>query len=174
MIEDSRFATGTQVRNYSEAEKSEKPNIPGYQLMQLMDQLYGFLQLNNRCNVFVYGTGGTGLFIANSLQSCEAVRRLVVCVAHGKRTEKVLQTLAEFPKVISRMASKPSEGVDDRDRIDCWCILHPSQKNWWRYLQDQRLLPPGGRVLVFDPLREMKNVNGGKYFVTSQIWICDQ
>lgn len=173
ILEDFCFTTPSEVSNYSKEERNDKPTIPGYQFIQLLDSLDSQVrstQQKPQSKFLIMTTeAGTGFWLAKNVSEC------------GKNEVHVYQ-LEEFTDLgKSRIKSLKNvnwiQSGDDQIcgelfcSIDCVALIctNTTMHSWFEWI-NKNLRLRHGRLIVFDPKKALKEKDG-RYFMNSDIWV---
>lgn len=158
--EDFRFATGLQVKLYSETEQLEKPHLPGHYWMHLIDQMDGHSLKTppSNCLFYVHAPIGTAYWLVKHWEHETIKPQFILKIDPAERGNRVWQYLLQQPNV---NLQEPT--ADELNAVSCVVLADQP------ITYDQ--LIPGKPAIVYDPDRVLRAEPGGEYFMNSTIWV---
>jgi len=171
--EDFRFATKVEVEAYDRSDLCEKPHIPGHHFSQLLDQVAGFCNVRGCSRALCVSTGGTALWIANSMRSYDCENEIVLYLEDETVNSKTKFALDDLPNIADCVEGSTEVCVQDIALADFLILAcRTGLDEWLKYVASEPLLKRLPKV-VYDPLKLLSNFNSfeGKYFMGSHVWV---
>lgn len=172
--EDYRFATKVEVEAYEKDELCEKPHIPGHHFSQLMDQIAGFCNVRTEAShAVVITTGGTGIWIANSMFDYEYENELFLYLEDKNvnlKTEFALKSLSNVANYVKGSTEVSVQDIALADILILAC--REGLSDWLGYVAGEPKLLRLPKI-VYDPAGLIENNYPsfkGKYFMGSDVW----
>lgn len=165
--EDFRFATQPQIDSYQPHEFLKKPHLNGYSLIQLLDQVDERVLRHdgNVVRLFVVAPAGTALCFAKHFESGPKQVQISFLLEAPYYNLTSLFDLKLYPHVLEMHAwSEESIGAD--------CVVVATVSNPREVYESLATTWCGLKVpsVVFDPDRQLADVENGRYFLNSSIW----
>ena len=167
--EDFRFATLSQVRNYSPDEFYVKPHLPGFALTHLYDWLNGHILKENQPRILIRAVAGTAYWVAQHVVPQATVDLWLSADQQNACSRYQFAKLAE-PMRLLESDSVPSDG--DCSNVTCVVLACwvPDSVNWYNQIRAHSIL--GCKPMaVYDPDRRLRRHPEGEYFFNSSIWV---
>lgn len=175
--EDFGFTTREEVTRYTYKDRLQKPILPGYQWIQLLDQLDGQAicsSQNKNFRVLVIAHAGSALWLAKHMSTNEFINEINVCLTN-EFDELTKKKITDFSKVTSTFFDTDVRSCAEHLRsIDCVvfaCWGKPFVR-WFAAVEESQRQHQKS-VLAYDPSRYLSKARKGHYFMNSKIWVSD-
>ena len=174
IVEDFRFATVAEVNAYAQSDLYEKPHIPGHHFSQLLDQLAGFCNVRN-CykRPLVLTTGGTAVWIANSMNDYDNENELILYLEKEYTNTRTNFLLDNFTNIANRVECSAEISIQDIALADILILACRDGLDYWlQYVAKEPAFKSLQKV-VYDPVKAVKKLScfNGEYFMGSDIWV---
>lgn len=175
--EDFGFTTCPEVVRYTREDRLQKPILPGYQWVQLLDQLDGQAicnSLNKDFRVLVIAHAGSAFWLAKHMSTNECINEVNVCLTN-EFDDLTKRRINEFSNVTSTFFDTDVRSCDEHlSSIDCVvfaCWGKPFERWFAAVEESQRQYQKS--VIAYDPSRYLCKHYKGHYFMNSKIWVSD-
>lgn len=156
IAEDVRLATRAQVRQLTDEDRCVLPNLNGFVLGQLVDQLHEHRRRVPQASIYLRSPGGTAIWVAKQVPQLRFQISLdASCYDY--------RTLAELDLLENvRLVDTFPKGTT------CQVLTNPHELPFWaknlNYPHLRRIL-----WLVYDPERKLHD-QPGEYYMGSALW----
>lgn len=176
MEEDFRLTTKVEVDNYSQADLTRKPNLPGLEFSCLLDQVNGQLlkhdDLDRPLQLLVRATGGTSLWLARHLSFTEISTELIVSVESDSSDSVLLNELNELSNVVDAFEESGNYFRTKYVNLtDCSVVACRKDLFDWLGPVEHEYRLNRKPTIVYDPKKELAAF--GRYYMNLHVWVND-
>lgn len=173
--EDFGFTTSEEVIRYTYEDRLHKPILPGYQWVQLLDQLDGRAICSDQdknFHVLVIAHAGSAFWLAKHMSTNERVNEIKVVLAN-EFNELSKRKINDLHNVAGTFFDTDVRSCDEHLRsIDCVvfaCWGKPFSRWFTAVYESQRQHQKS--IIAYDPSRYLRKHRKGHYFMNSKIWV---
>ena len=173
--EDFGFTTREEVVRYTYEDRLQKPILPGYQCIQLLDQLDGQAICSSQDNdfrVLVIAHSGSAFWLAKHMSTNEYVNEINVCLTN-EFNDLSKRKINALSKVTSTFFDTDVRSCDEHLRsmacvvFACW---GKPLVRWFAAVEGSQRQHQKS-ILAYDPSRYLRKYYKGHYFMNSKIWV---
>lgn len=169
--EDFRFTTAPQVDRYTAEDRGIKPNLPGFALTQLLDQLNGQRWARTSHLFYLRASSGLAFWLTKHWQELETPPQMLLSIEPQDVDSRVVQQIREMKGVRRVEITDTPFDLALSCEVTCTVLACSSElAKWYQHVETHPVLQLRP-LLVYDRHRTLRDEGVGEYFMNSSIWV---